>query len=92
MTKKTVSSILILLSLAVTALGSFAENVKVSGKVIDNEDKPVEFGTVRVAGTSIGTNTDLEGRYSLSVAPKDTLEIIFSCIGFRTVGRKLIAP
>lgn len=69
-----------------------SENVKISGKVIDNEDQPIEFGTVRVAGTAIGTNTDLKGAYSLSVARNDTIELSFSCIGFKTVNRKLINP
>ncbi|MCM1377195.1 MAG: TonB-dependent receptor [Clostridium sp.] len=69
-----------------------AENVKISGKVIDNEDKPIEFGTVRIAGTAIGTNTDLKGQYSLTVAQKDTIDVIFSCIGFKTINQKLIKP
>ncbi len=30
--------------------------------------------------------------YSLSVAEKDTIELIFSCIGFKTVNHKLINP
>lgn len=71
---------------------ALAENVKISGKVRDNDDKPVEFATVRIGGTSVGTNTDLQGAYSLSVAPKDTLEVIFSCIGFKTVTQRLIQP
>lgn len=69
---------------------AMAENVRISGKVVDSEDKPVEFATVRIANTAIGTNTSLKGDYSLSVAPKDTLEIVFSCIGFKTVNHKLI--
>ncbi len=68
------------------------ENVKISGLVKDNEDKPIEFATIRIGGTSIGTNSDLQGKYSLTVAPKDTIEVIFSCIGFKTVNRKLIDP
>ncbi|MCM1152687.1 MAG: TonB-dependent receptor [Muribaculum sp.] len=67
-------------------------DVKISGKVIDNEDKPIEFGTVRIAGTAIGTNTDLKGQYSLSVAESDTLKVIYSCIGFKTVTHTLIKP
>ena len=81
---------LAILTLLGLVIHTTAENVKISGKVIDGEDKPVEFGTVRIAGTAIGTNTDLKGMYSLSVAQKDTLEVIFSCIGFKTVSRKLI--
>ncbi len=70
----------------------WGQNVKISGKVIDNEDKPVEFATVRIASTAIGTNTDLQGLYQLTVAPRDTIDIIFSCIGFKTVNHKLIKP
>lgn len=77
---------------AIVAAGVFADNVKISGRVRDNDNKPVEFGTVRIAGTAIGTNTDLQGQYSLTVAEKDTLEVVFSCIGFKTVSHKLIQP
>ncbi len=59
---------------------------------MDNEDKPVEFATVRVAASAIGTNTNLKGQYTLSVAEKDTINLIFSCIGFKTVEHKLINP
>lgn len=75
-----------------SAMVSYADNVRISGKVIDNEDKPIEFGTVRVAGRAIGTNTNLKGLYSLSVAERDTLELIYTCIGFKTVKHKLINP
>ncbi|MDY5388646.1 MAG: carboxypeptidase-like regulatory domain-containing protein, partial [Muribaculaceae bacterium] len=69
-----------------------ADNVRISGKVVDSEDKPIEFATVRVANSAIGTNTDLKGNYSLSMAQKDTLEVIYSCIGFKAVHHKLIRP
>ena len=69
---------------------AWADNIKISGKVIDQEEKPIEFATVRIAGTAIGTNTDLKGNYSLTVSERDTLEVIYSCIGFKNVSRKLI--
>lgn len=69
-----------------------AQNIRISGKVIDNEDKPVEFATVRIAGTAIGTNTDLQGMYSLSLAPKDTIDVVFSCIGFKEARQRLLSP
>lgn len=76
----------------VIVFGINAENVKISGKVIDNEDKPIEFGTVRVAGTALGTNTNLKGDYTLTIAQKDTIEMVFSCVGFKTVKHKLVNP
>lgn len=69
-----------------------ADNVRISGKVVDSDDSPVEFATVRIANSAIGTNTDLKGYYSLSVAQKDTIEVIYSCIGFKTVQHKLVNP
>ena len=63
---------------AASSVAAVAENVKISGKVTDNADKPVEFATVRIAGTAVGTNTDLKGLYSLSVAEKDTIDVVFS--------------
>lgn len=71
---------------------AWAENVTISGKVVDSEDKPIEFGTVQIKNTSVGTNTNLEGVYSLSVAAKDTLDVVFSCIGYKTVNQRLIKP
>ena len=69
---------------------AWADNIKISGKVIDQEEKPIEFATVRIAGTAIGTNTDLKGNYSLTVSERVPLEVIYSCIGFKNVSRKLI--
>ncbi len=71
---------------------AFGENVTISGKVVDGEDKPVEFATIRVGGTAIGTNSDLKGDYNLTVAAKDTVELIYSCIGFKTITHTLIKP
>jgi hypothetical protein len=68
------------------------DNVKISGTVLDRENKPIEFATIRIAGTAIGTNSDLKGNYSLQVAEKDTIEVIFSCIGYREAKHKLIEP
>lgn len=77
--------------MAVSA-SAIADNIKISGKVVDNEDKPIEFGTVRIAGTAVGTNTDLKGMYSLTVAESDTVRVVYSCIGFKTVTQTLIKP
>ncbi|MCM1450407.1 MAG: TonB-dependent receptor [Clostridiales bacterium] len=69
-----------------------AAQVNIHGRVTDAEKKPVEFVTVRVAGTAIGTNTGLNGDYKLTVHQNDTINIIFSCIGYKEVKRELIDP
>lgn len=64
--------------------------VKIHGKVTDADNNPMEFVTVRVAGTAIGTTTGLEGEYQLSAAQQDTIKLVFTCIGYKEVERQLI--
>lgn len=78
--------------IALSAQSISAESVKFSGKVTDKDGSPVEFATVSVAGTAVGTMTDLKGDYKLSVAEADTITLQFKCIGFREIKRKMIAP
>lgn len=54
--------------------------VMVSGTVVDSNGDPIPGVTVSIPGTSIGTATDLEGGYTLSVPEGATL--VFSFIGF----------
>jgi TonB-linked SusC/RagA family outer membrane protein len=56
--------------------------VTVTGTVVDNTGEPLPGVTVSVPGTTIGTATDLDGKYSLSVPEGSTL--VFSFIGFET--------
>ena len=73
------------------SLAAFAQ-VKISGRVYDESDHPIEFATVRILGTTIGVNTDLKGLYELTVPESDTIMVEFSCIGYSTVTRQLIKP
>src|SRR5690554_3391754 len=57
-------------------------DVTVSGTVTDQNGNPLPGVTVSVSGTSIGTATDLEGKYTLSVPEGSTL--VFSFIGFES--------
>lgn len=81
-----------LLSLLAAAmpLGAMGAEVVIHGKVTDQNSKPIEFATVRVKGTAVGTTTGLEGDYRLSVAHRDTLVIVFTCIGYNEESRTLI--
>ena len=74
-----------------TALDAYAQ-VKLSGKVTDENGSPIEFASVRIDGTVLGTNTDTKGDYALSVPARDTVMVVFSCIGYSDVRRRLISP
>lgn len=64
--------------------------VRIHGKVYDSSNEPLEFVTVRIAGTVTGTTTGLKGEYSLVCAEQDTIKVIFSCIGYKEAERVLI--
>lgn len=81
--------ILFLLISPVIALISAAQ-LKLHGKITDAAGEPIEFATVHIAGTAIGTTSGLEGEYSLSCPAADTLTVHFSCIGYREETRRLI--
>ncbi len=55
---------------------------KVTGVILDSTGVPVIGANVIVKGTTNGTVTDLDGKFSLEVTPNDVLEI--SYIGYTT--------
>ena len=61
--------------------------VTVTGQVTDEQNEPLIGATVMVKGSSIGTATDVEGSYSLSV-PKDAT-LVFSYVGYNSVEEKI---
>ena len=77
MVKKIVLSMAAIL-FALTSV--FAQNKQVSGTVTGSDGSPVVGATVVVEGTSLGTSTDLQGKYTLAAPTNGTL--VFSFIGY----------
>ncbi len=73
------------------SLGAVAQ-VKISGTIVDEAGKPIEFATVRIEGTTIGTNSNLKGVYEINAPQRDTIMVVFSCLGYGSVHRQLIKP
>ncbi len=80
-----------LLLVMMCSLAAVAQ-VTLKGVVSDENGNPLEFVTVRVVGTAVGTNTSEKGTYELKVAAADTLVVEFSMIGYSTVRRQLVKP
>lgn len=70
----------IVLGLVVSA-GS-AQNIEISG-VIKQDEKPVPFANVYVAGTNKGSSADMKGNFSIVLEPERT-ELTIQAIGFKT--------
>lgn len=64
--------------------------VRITGLITDENNEPLEFATVRIEGTAIGTTSGLDGRYTVSAPDADTIRVIYTCIGYDDARRKLI--
>ena len=89
--KNIIFKIALLVAMVTTSLAMQGQ-IKISGTVVDEQDQPVEFAAVRISGTMLGANTDLNGRYEITVPARDTIEVVFSCMGYSDVKRRLIKP
>ena len=86
-----IKTYIIVLAMAIAVALPVNAKIKISGKVTDETNNPIEFATVRIQGTALGTATNDKGEYELSVADTDTLMVIFSCIGYEEVKRRYLS-
>ena len=80
-------------ALILSAGSLLAQNIAVTGKVVDNNNEPIVGAYVVVVGTSTGTSTGVDGGYSINAPTNGTLQ--FTCIGYKTLevavaGRRVI--
>ena len=68
--------------LILSAGSVWAQNMTVTGKVVDNNNEPIIGAYVVVEGTTVGTSTDVNGAFRINVPANGTLT--FTCIGYKT--------
>lgn len=59
-----------------------AQTRLLTGRVVEADNSPLPGVSVIVKGTTTGTITDLDGRFSFSVENPDTKTLVFSSVGF----------
>lgn len=69
-----------------------AQTFTLSGRVIDENNDPVEFASVSCPKQGKMTITSLKGDYSLQLQSADSVEIRFSMVGYKTKVRTLRRP
>ncbi|GAA3636999.1 SusC/RagA family TonB-linked outer membrane protein [Flavivirga jejuensis] len=80
---KTKFSGILTLLLALVVQLSFAQEKTISGTVSDDSGLPLPGATVLVKGTSSGTSSDFDGRYSIRASEGAILT--FSFVGYTTI-------
>ncbi|MFZ4561601.1 MAG: carboxypeptidase-like regulatory domain-containing protein, partial [Saprospiraceae bacterium] len=73
----------LLLVLFFTVVGSTWAQRTITGKVTDTGGEPLIGASILAKGTTVGTVTDLDGAYSLSV-PAGVATLVFSYTGYTT--------
>ncbi|MBR5844111.1 MAG: carboxypeptidase-like regulatory domain-containing protein [Bacteroidaceae bacterium] len=85
--------IILFFLLLLTALPLMSQDVvRLKGSVIDADNQPIELALVRIAGTTTGTTTNLEGRYELKINSADSVVVVFSCLGYKNEEHLLKNP
>lgn len=89
MKKQNLFGVLIALVMLVSSFQLYAQERRtVTGKVLDENGVPVIGAVVMLKGTQIGSETDLDGNYSLDIQ-KNGAVLEFTSIGYTTVEVKL---
>ena len=74
---------LLLILLISSSLNVLAQNKTITGTVRDANDVVIGASVTIKGNKSLGTITDIEGTYSISV-PESAQELIFSYVGYET--------
>lgn len=79
--RKLVSALFVFLLLQVSN-DAFAQQRTITGVVLSPEGTPVDGATILLKGKRAGTNSDPEGKFTISAVPGDVL--VVSAVGFTT--------
>ena len=62
---------------------AFAQDVTISGKITDENGQPLPGDGIVVKGTSLGTESDFDGNYSITITNDEAI-LTVSFIGYLT--------
>ncbi|MBO9563074.1 MAG: TonB-dependent receptor [Niastella sp.] len=63
-------------------LVSFAQTGKISGKVLNSKNEPLQGVSIKITGAPGGTTTDVEGRFTLTLSSGKKYELTFTAVGY----------
>ena len=87
--KDTIRRLFLLTLFSFLIVESYAQNKTISGTVTDFTEEPVIGASILEKGTTNGTITDFDGKFTLTNVPESgTIEISF--VGYKTVNIKIL--
>ena len=68
------------------SFGLFSQTGGVTGKIIDEiSNEPIPFANLIIRGTTIGTSTDIDGKFSLTGIKPGFIQLEVSVLGYRKI-------
>lgn len=65
-----------------------AQQAKISGTITDIDGSAVDFVNVAVKNSALGVMSNFKGQYQIQVSQKDSVNLVFSRMGYQTSERK----
>ena len=63
--------------------------VRLYGYVLDTDNRGIELANVYIEGSTVGTTTNQNGYYDITVEMGDTIVMVYSMIGYETIRQQL---
>lgn len=77
---------ILILSTHASVLWAQSSGYRLSGSVTEISGEPVIWASVIIKGTTLGSTTDMEGKYSfMAEVPSGTYDLVASFLGYKTV-------
>lgn len=65
----------------ISGISAFAQQIIISGKITDEQNKPIPFASIYVKNTSKGTSANSEGIYQLQLSAGN-YELQYKAVGY----------
>ena len=80
---------LLLILIFLLGLTAHAQTGSVSGSILSDQGQPLEFANVSLKGTSLGSATDQDGKFSIGDVRAGNHTLMVSSVGYGTVTRSV---
>ena len=78
-----------LLAVSLLTLWAKIPEVRLYGYVLDSENRGIELANVYIEGSTVGTTTNQNGYYDITLEMSDTIVMVYSMIGYETIRQQL---